>query len=109
MKQNLLTHGWYSHSADINTYLFKQSVSPMGFPCSSVSKESAYGVGDLSLIPGLGIFPGEGNGNPLQYSCMENFMDRGAWQAIVCGVTRVRHDLATTMSPIDIGLPNFWC
>jgi len=43
----------------------------------------------------LGRSPGEGNGNPLQYSCLENPMDRGAWQATVHGVTRVRHNLAT--------------
>ena len=43
-------------------------------------------------IPGLGRFPGEGNGNPLQYSCLEHPMDRGAWRATVCGVARVGHD-----------------
>ena len=48
-----------------------------------------------SLIPGSGRYPEEGNGNPLQYSCLGNPMDRGAWQAIVHGVTRVKHDLAT--------------
>ena len=52
--------------------------------------------GDLSSIPGLGRFPEEGNGNPLQYSCLENPMDRGAWRAIVHGVAkRVRYDLAS--------------
>ena len=50
---------------------------------------------DLSSIPGLGRTPGERNGSPLQYSCLENPTDRGAWQATVHGVTRVRHDLAT--------------
>ena len=45
----------------------------------SDSKASAYNVGDLGLIPGLGRSPGEGNGNPLQYSCLENPMDGGAW------------------------------
>ena len=66
----------------------------MGFPCSSVGKESACNAGDLDLIPGLGKFPGEGNGNPLQYSCLENPMDGGAWWAAVCGVTKteVGHD-----------------
>ena len=43
---------------------------------------------DVSSIPGLGGSPGEGNGNPLQYSCLENPMDRGAWQAIVHGVAK---------------------
>ena len=53
-----------------------------GFPGSSDGKESACNVGDLSLIPGSGRSPGEGNGNPLQYSCLKNPMDRGAWQGI---------------------------
>ena len=50
----------------------------MGFPGSPDGKESACNVGDLGSIPGLGKSPGEGNGNPLQYSCLENPMDRGA-------------------------------
>ena len=60
----------------------------MDFPRSSVGKESACKAEDLGLIPGLGGFPGEGNGNPLQYSCLEKPMDRGAWRATVQGVTR---------------------
>ena len=64
-------------------------------PRSSVSKESACNAKDLGLISGLGRSPGEGNGNPLHYSCLENSMDREAWQATVHGVARVRHDLAT--------------
>ena len=64
---------------------------------SSVSKESAYNAGDPGLIPGLGRSPGEGNGNPLQYCHLENPMDRGAWQATVHGVIRVRHNLATKL------------
>ena len=48
---------------------------------------NAGDIGDSGLIPGLGRSPREGNGNPLQYSCLENSMDRGAWQAIVHGVT----------------------
>ena len=51
----------------------------MGFPGGSDGKESACTAGDLVSIPGLGRFPGEGNGNPLQYSCLQNPMDRGAW------------------------------
>ena len=50
--------------------------------------ESACSVGDLGLIPGLGRSPGEGNGNPLQYSFLENRMDRGVWQATVHGITK---------------------
>ena len=50
-----------------------------GFPGGSEVKVSASNTGDLGLIPGLGRSPGEGNGNPLQYSCLENPMDGGAW------------------------------
>ena len=53
-----------------------------------VNKATVYNVGDPGSIPGLGRSPGEGNGNPLQYSCLENPMDRGAWWAIVHGVTK---------------------
>ena len=59
-----------------------------GFPCSSVGKESAYSAGDPGSIPGLGRSPGEGNGNPLQYPCLENLMDTGAWWAAVHGVSK---------------------
>ena len=57
-------------------------------PCSSVGKESASSAGDPGSIPGLGRSPGEGNGNPLQYPCLENLMDRGAWWTAVHGVTK---------------------
>ena len=59
----------------------------VSFAGASDYKESAYNVGDLGLIPDSGRCPGEGNGNPLYYSCLENSMDRGAWQATVHGVT----------------------
>ena len=55
------------------------------FPHSSVGKESARNAGDLGLIPGLGRSPGGGNGIPLQYSCLENHMDREAWMATSMG------------------------
>ena len=55
----------------------------MGFPSSLDDKASACNAGDPDSIPGLGRSPGEGNGNPLQYSCLENPMDRVAWQATV--------------------------
>ena len=51
----------------------------MGFPGGLDGKESACNVGDLGSIPGLGRSPGEGHGNPFQYSCLENSVDRGAW------------------------------
>ena len=64
------------------------SRNPLGPPDSSAGKESTCNAGDVSLIPGLGRSPGEGNGNPLQYSCLENPVDRVAWQAIVHGVAK---------------------
>ena len=65
----------------------------LGFPGGSDGKESAHNAGDLSSISGSGRSPGEGNGNPLQYSCLENPMDRGAWRAIVHEMLeRVGHD-----------------
>ena len=68
------------------------------FPDGSDGKASAYNAGDLGSIPGLGRFPGEGNGNPLQYSCLENPMDGGAWcRPLSMGSQRVRHDWATSL------------
>ena len=63
------------------------------FPRRSVHKESSCDAGDPGSIPELGRFPGKGNGNPLQYSCLENTMDRGVWPATVHKVRRVGHDL----------------
>ena len=60
----------------------------LGFPCSSNGKESACNAGGLGSIPGSGRSSGEGNGNPLQYSCLEKPMDRGAWRATVCGISK---------------------
>ena len=57
----------------------------MGFPDGSVVKNLPTNAGDLGSIPGSERFPGEGNGNPLQYSFQENLMDRGAWRATVHG------------------------
>ena len=62
-----------------------------GFPGGAVVKNLPANAGDgrdVGSIPRSGRSPGEGNGNPLQYSCLENFMDRGAWQATVHGVTK---------------------
>ena len=60
----------------------------MGFPYGSSSKESSCNAGDTGLIPGSGRSPGEGNGNPFQYSCPENPMNRGTWRATVLGATK---------------------
>ena len=65
----------------------------LDFPGGSDGKESTCYMGDLGSIPGLGRSPGGGHGNPLQYSCLENAMDRGTWQSIESiGLDRVRHD-----------------
>ena len=67
-------------------------------PGGSDGKASAYSVGDPGSIPGLGRSPGEGNGNPLQYSCLENPMDGGARKVQSVGSQRVWHDSATSLS-----------
>ena len=69
-------------------------VRSLDFPGGSDGKASVYNVGDPGLSPGLGRSPGEGNGNPLQYYCLENPMDRGAWQATVHGVAKSRTRLS---------------
>ena len=61
-----------------------------GFPGGSVVKNLPANAGDVGLIPGSGRSPGEGNGNPFQYSCLGNAMDRGAWQVTAHGVTKSR-------------------
>ena len=66
-----------------------------GFPGGSVIKKLSANAGDTGLIPGLGRSSGEGNDNQLQYSCLGNSMDRGAWWAIVHRVARVRHYFMT--------------
>ena len=69
----------------------------MGFPGGSVVKNPAANAGDtrdMGLIPELGRSPGEGNGNPLQYSRLENPMDRGAWWAVVLGVANSQTQLS---------------
>ena len=70
----------------------------------SDGKASAYNAGDLGSIPGSGRSPGEGNGNPLQYSCLENPMDRGAWQATVHGLSK---ESDTTERLLFTSLPVF--
>ena len=67
-------------------------------PCGSDSKDSAYNAGDLGLIPGSGRSPGEGNGNPLQYSCGENPMDRGAWRGTVHTLGRKESDMTERLT-----------
>ena len=70
-------------------------------------KNPPANAGDRSLSLGLGRVPEEGNGNPFPYSCLGNPMDRGAWWAIVCGVSRVRYDLAAKL-PLIIDKPKIF-
>ena len=74
--------------------LFPQISCHAGFPDGSDSKESGCNAGDPGLIPGLGRSPEEGNGNPLQYSCLENPMNRGTWRVIFYGVAKSRTRLS---------------
>ena len=76
-------HGVAKSQTRLNDFHFSS------FPGDPDHKESACNAGGLGLIPGSGRSPGEGNGYPLQYSCLENFMDRGAWQVTVHGVTEL--------------------
>ena len=73
-------------------YLYNTIKVEKGFPGGSNSKESACNAGDQSSVPGLGRSPGERKGNPLQYSCLENSMDRRAWQATVHRVAKSQTD-----------------
>ena len=66
----------------------------LGFPGGSEVKASAWNAGNLGSIPGSGRSPGEGNGNPLQYSCLENPMEGGAWYATVHGVAKSQTQLS---------------
>ena len=69
-------------------FRFDSRLQPLGVPCSANSKESASNTGDLGLIPGLRESPEEGNGNPLQYSCLGNALDRGVWRVPVHGTPK---------------------
>ena len=70
------------------------SIRICGLPKWLSSKESTCQAGDMGSIPGLGRFPGRGNGNRLQYSCLENSIDKGAWRATVHGVTKSQTQLS---------------
>ena len=78
-----------------DTTMYLKEIKPfLGFPAGSEVKGPACNAGDLGSIPGLERSPGEGNGNPLQYSCLENPMDRGAWWATVHRVAKSRTRLS---------------
>ena len=74
----------------VRTYFINilKELKDMGFPGGLAVKNLPDNAGDTGLITGSGRSPGEGNGNPLQYTCLENSMDRGAWQAVVHGITK---------------------
>ena len=72
----------------INVQNLIASLYTGGLPCGSAGKESACNAGDLGLVPEFGRSPAEENGNPFQYSCLENPMDRGDWQTIVHEVAK---------------------
>ena len=80
----------------IDLHVNVATTKPLGLPCSSSGKESAYNAGDQGSVPGSGRFSGEGIGNPLQYTCLENSMDREAWWAIVLGIAKSRTRLTNT-------------
>ena len=77
-----------------NIFYLTMLLDKLGFPDGSDGKESACNEGDPGLISGLGRFSGEGNGNSLQYSCLGNPMDRGAWWSTVHGVTKSQRRLS---------------
>ena len=79
---------WSCKESDTTEWLSLHYISIRGFPGSSMRKNLPANAGDEGLITGSGKPPGEGNGNPLQYSCLENLMDRGVLQATVHGVTK---------------------
>ena len=89
---------YYSHSGYRITFLVNAAIirslilfkytGSLGIPGGSVVKNPPTNAGDMDLIPGLGRYLGEGNDNPLQYSCLGNPMDRGAWQAVVHGIPK---------------------
>ena len=95
LKSFCVAEFYWSRKRDRESFWHRHQKGAESDPLASVSKgviyflkTSAYNVGDLGSIPGLGGSPGEGNGNPLQYSCLENPMDGEAWQATVHGVAK---------------------
>ena len=91
LRDSLCTHHTYARKTRRKMGKILRIV---GFPGSSLVKTPPANAGDAGSIPGLGRSPGGGNGNPLQYSCLENPMDIGAWRATVHGVTKSQRQLS---------------
>ena len=106
--ENSLFHCMYIFTDTLSSNENCNHTYMYNFPDGSDSKASAYNAGGLSSIPGLGRSLGEGNGNPLQYPCLENPMDRGAWSARVHGVAKSRTQLSdfTFIHVCDIQPPD---
>ena len=106
MEKNISLELWFEllKSSELVCFCY---ILPHTFPGSSDGKGSVYNAGDPGLIPGSGRSRGEGNGNPLQYYCLENPTDRGAWWAIVHRVkksrTRLRDFTFTPLTPLIKG------
>ena len=94
-------------------WFFKPPMAQADLPHGSAGKESACSAGDVGLITGLRRSPGEGNGNLLQYSCLENPMDRGAWQTTVHGAAKSQTWLSnwttTTFNPLHNHISTWPC
>ena len=109
----------FPHKCEMILAHYSNRAAPMrGFPGGSDGKASACNAGDPGLIPGSGRSPGEGNGNPLQYSCLKNSIDGGAWWATVHGIVKSRTRLRDftfiftcppTLARIAFNFPNVTC
>ena len=99
----------HSFLSACTTIAYLKRIKTPDFPGASEVKASACNAGDLDLIPGLGRSPGEGNGKPLQYSCLENPMDGGAWWVTVHGVTKSRTQLSHFTFTFTRPRRRLWC
>ena len=106
LKRLLQHHSWKASILRHSVFFIVQLSHPNRLPFGSDSKESACNVGNPGSIPGSGRYPTEGNGYPLQYSFLENSMDRGAWQTTVHGVAKSQTRLNNTF--ISTPIHDYW-